>query len=123
VTEKELKLLRLALDPAAAPGEIENCAVMFVKSLRKRGVKAEELETKDVVVYRTWSSPNMQPSRPPKTKDWSEVTITWGKHKNKMLKQIPDDYLTWAANWIDSDDERKRKMSYLRMAIKKYLDI
>ena len=45
LTSIELKLLRLAMDGGAAPGEIAAGATKFVESLRKRGISAEELET------------------------------------------------------------------------------
>src|SRR5260221_4021267 len=43
-TEKEMKLIRLALDPAAQPGEISNAAIALIRAWRDRAVKPEELE-------------------------------------------------------------------------------
>lgn len=44
ITDLEQKFLRLALDSAAEDGEIRNASVMFFKSLRARGVKADTVQ-------------------------------------------------------------------------------
>lgn len=46
-TMKEQKLLRLALDPSAQPGEAENAWLALLRSLRSRHVRGYDLE-KDV---------------------------------------------------------------------------
>ncbi len=64
ITDQEKKLLSLALNDAAAEGEITNAAVMFIKSLRARGVKADAVNQAQVarpmpfpnVVFTTWSN-------------------------------------------------------------------
>ena len=42
-TQLELKLLTLALDKAAQPGEIRNSALKLIESLRRRGLRPESL--------------------------------------------------------------------------------
>jgi hypothetical protein len=42
-TDLEQKFIRLGLDSGALGDEVGNSAVMFFKSLRRRGVKPEEL--------------------------------------------------------------------------------
>jgi hypothetical protein len=44
LTELELKLLRLGLDPAAQTGGIQGCAIKLFASLRARGVSAHCFE-------------------------------------------------------------------------------
>ncbi len=62
ITDQEQKLLRLALNDAAAEGEITNAAVMFIKSLRARGVKADAVQQAPVqqmmphFSYTVWTS-------------------------------------------------------------------
>jgi hypothetical protein len=64
ITDKEQKLLALALNESAAEGEITNAAVMFFRSLRERGVKADTVNQSQVAratpfphfSYRVWSS-------------------------------------------------------------------
>ena len=41
--EREQKLIRLALDPGAAHGELQNAAMMVFKSLKARGIMADAL--------------------------------------------------------------------------------
>jgi hypothetical protein len=43
LTTIEMKLLRLALDRGAYAGESDNAAIMFVRKLRERNAKADEL--------------------------------------------------------------------------------
>ena len=45
MTDKELKLLALALNASASEGEIANSAVAFIQSLRKRGITFQDMGT------------------------------------------------------------------------------
>jgi hypothetical protein len=84
---KEEKLIRLALDAAAAPGEIENASRALVASLRARGVRPEvlitgsELETK-TAGEQTVSNPGA-------------VRMPWGQYEGLRLDQIDVKYLRW----------------------------
>ena len=44
LTDQEKKILALALDPAAASGEIHNCAVKLIAAWRKRKLVIEDFE-------------------------------------------------------------------------------
>jgi hypothetical protein len=84
LTEIEMKLLTLALDGGAYEGESDNAAIMFVRKLRARNVKADELfgeaghksASKAVVNY-------------------GNTKMTFGKYRNEMIKDIPINYLIW----------------------------
>ena len=41
--DREQKLIRLALDPGAADGELQNAAIMIFISLKNRGIMADAL--------------------------------------------------------------------------------
>jgi hypothetical protein len=75
--ERESKLLRLALCPAAKDGEIRNSAVALISSWRRRNVTAEQLlgghSARELAL--------------------SEAL---GRHKGKTLREIPTSYLRWA---------------------------
>lgn len=35
-------------------------------------------------------------------KEYEYTRMPWGKYKGRFLKEIPDDYIQWAANhWFD----------------------
>lgn len=79
----EMKLLRLALDKGAYPGESDNAAVMLVRKLRERNASADELfaqsnpkKSNNISVYGQWRMP-------------------FGKYKDELLMDIPTDYLLW----------------------------
>jgi hypothetical protein len=85
-TAVEEKLLRLALDEAAQPGEVCNSAVKFVESLRRRGVKAE-----------AFTRPLQPPELFPTKLDRARVLkMPFGRHRGRRLDVIEPDYLKWA---------------------------
>jgi hypothetical protein len=104
--EKTTRLLLLALDPQAAPGEVENAAVAFVRRLRSRfsdghaflAELADKAELPDVAnVY-------------------GAVKMPFGRHRDRRLRDIPPDYLLWVLDNCTNADP------YLRTAIRRYLE-
>jgi hypothetical protein len=79
-TEKELKLLNLALDSAAAEGESANSWMMLLRSLRQRGVDGYTIE----------SAINNQPIT---IYDAGNIVMPFGAYKGLALKSIPTSYL------------------------------
>ena len=79
LTEKEEKVLRLALDRAAADGEIRNSAAALISMWRNRGISAG-----DVLIPPPLTTP-----------DYGLCIMPFGKHKGKALKDVPPDYLEW----------------------------
>jgi hypothetical protein len=94
LTELEQKLLRLALDPAAQPGEIANCGKMLVDSFRKRGMTPDE-------IFGQGQAPSAF-SKP----DPGITVMPFGRHKGKMLKEIPPNYLEWLGDWLEVAGDR-----------------
>jgi uncharacterized protein (DUF3820 family) len=82
-TPLEQSLLRLALDPAAAQGEIFNSGAKLMLLLRRRGVGAAE-----VLQY---SVQNTEPG----PFRYGEVKIQFGKYKGLRLREIDPGYLRW----------------------------
>jgi hypothetical protein len=97
LTEIEMKLLRLALDKGAYEGEAENAAIMFIRKLRERNVKADELFAETPVLK------------------YGNETMTFGKYRNEMIKNIPINYLIWVLNNCANIDMN------LRAAIQKFV--
>jgi hypothetical protein len=97
LTPIEMKLLKLALDKGAYEGEADTAAVMFIRKLRERSVKAEDL---------------FKPSA--ETKYGSEK-MTFGKYRDKMIKDVPLSYLCWVL------DNCVNISSSLRLAIRNFL--
>ena len=87
LTELEQKLIRLALDPAAAPGEIQNCAIKLVEFWRKRGLTVEQVFGANgagaQLVQQYWAP------------DYGLCVMNFGKHKGKEFKDIPPSYFHW----------------------------
>jgi uncharacterized protein (DUF3820 family) len=82
-TSLEEKLLRLALDEAAQPGEIQNCAVKLIESFRRRQVTPESLIR--------------EPAEKVSKLDRARVvTMPFGRHRGRRLEVIEPDYLRWA---------------------------
>jgi hypothetical protein len=84
LTTIELKLLRLVMDGAAAPGEVANGATKLVESLRKRGISAEEIEL-------AFASRTVPPkyTRP----DFGLIVCPFKKHKDEQARDIDPSYL------------------------------
>ena len=114
--EKEMKLWRMALDPGAMKGEYENAIVLILNSLRARNFKPEEL---------SGTKPNSQqhyrPRQESKGTHWGTVKMPFGKYKGEMFQDIDIDYLHWVMGWVQEDDGRQQKFSWLVTSIENYL--
>jgi hypothetical protein len=90
LTPTETKLLHLALNKAAALGEIENSARMLIESLRRRDVQATDIE-------------QALSKEPAQTKrlvpDYGLRRMLWGPHKGKPLVDVPPHILRNAIRW------------------------
>jgi Putative quorum-sensing-regulated virulence factor len=78
---RERKLLRLALDRAAEPGEIRNAAVKLIESWRCRGVAVEHFDEKTATL--TIES------------DYARKIIGFGRYCGERIIDLPHDYLRW----------------------------
>jgi hypothetical protein len=112
LTETELKVLRLALDPKAIQGEWESAARRLFALLRKRLVTADEFGLNGSAARA--AIPRMQP-------DYGLTVMPWGKHKGELFKDISPAYLKWALEWIEEDPDRLAKMKNLADAIRAFL--
>ena len=94
----EEKLIRLALNEAAAPGEVENCAVKLFTLLRKRKVTPEQLiQTRGELV----------PTPPSEyAVYYGDIRLPFGKHRGSPISEVDPDYLTWFANNCQSRASR-----------------
>jgi hypothetical protein len=88
-SERAAKILRLALDPAAADGEWRNAAVMFVGILRQNGIAVDSF---------TDEPRHHRPPDPPWRSSGYAVRMPFGKHKGEPLDDIATDYLQWLIN-------------------------
>jgi hypothetical protein len=114
LTEKELKLIRLALNPGAADGEWSNAAVMFFRSARARSAGPEEFGGNGSSALVPFPVPPTQP-------DWGLTVFPHGKHKGELFKDMSPSYLSWYRGWILDDPERSKKMKNLAKAIEAFL--
>jgi uncharacterized protein (DUF3820 family) len=113
-TERELKLIRLMLDSAAAQGEVANASRMLVEALRARAVSAQDIEESlnkaAVPEYGHWAP------------DYGLCTMPWGKHKGHQFKDIPPSYFRYVKSWIeDPQGDRLPRMAALLSDIKAWL--
>jgi hypothetical protein len=118
-TEKEEKLIRLAMDRAAQPGERHNGAVMLLESLRKRGITAQQFITlsgptaTETPKYRGVHHNN---GRCPHCQgpDWGSYEISFGQHNGKTLRQIPLSYLNWCLRAMADNPNRADLLNAIR---------
>ena len=125
------KLLSLALDSAAAPGEVENAGHMLIKHLRKSGVKAGDflrgggtkVVERERIVYRDRVVEKIKivhvdrpvtSSAPPPPPD---ILMPFGKHKGVPVPEIDPSYLQWVLNNCDRID------TYLSTEIRRVLKL
>lgn len=113
---REEKMLALAIDPGSQPGEADNAAVAFFRSLRKRSITLEQLK-EGLGALNGSGAPPPVISQP----DFGTCVFPWGKHKGAMFMDIPPSYLTWAIDWIEEEEERAKKMKSLLENIKSFL--
>jgi len=114
LNDKERKLLALALDSAAQPGELASAALKLIEAWRKRGLRIEEFD-----------SQTPPPLASPK--DYGLCIWPWpvnrdGPYKGKNFRSIPPDYLARQLRWIQSDEKRFNQHQLLAFQIEKYLD-
>jgi hypothetical protein len=83
IDPKAIKMLALALDPAAHEGEIESAAIKFVRFCRERRYMLEAFFGKAL--------PNS---------DRATMMFEFGKYKGWPLDEIPTQYLEWAIDNI-----------------------
>jgi hypothetical protein len=86
--EKAEKLLRLGLDPAAHPGEVDNCAIALFRSWRARGIDAERVIMG--MVQATRAARDLMAAR--------GYVIGFGRFKGKSVAEAPAWYLRWIAS-------------------------
>ena len=76
-TPVEQKLIRLGLNPAAQPGEIDVCAIKLIASLRRRGATAEQLVAS--FTQATWRARELSAV--------SGYVIQFGEYKGKSRRR------------------------------------
>jgi hypothetical protein len=90
---REVKLLKLALDPGASSSEAEVASVKLIRSLRSRGVQATSM------------LPVLSASS-----GLGDVVIDFGKYRGRPLGQVPFDYLHWALSNVTNRPELVRQI-------------
>jgi uncharacterized protein (DUF3820 family) len=91
--EKEVKLWRLILDPAAEPGEVRNGAAALIASLRRRRVKPETILGDEHAMARSNHAAAVQRA---KTR-----VMPFGSNKGRQLGALPTSYLRWVLEESD----------------------
>jgi hypothetical protein len=106
-SDKKAKLLKLALDPAAQPGEISNSAAALIESLRRRHVDPHKVL-------------NSQDKEP----DYGLCIFPYGQHKGKEFRLIHHTYpgyLSYQLNWIQSTPDVRAKFRELAISLERFL--
>lgn len=80
LSQQSQKLLRLALNNAAAEGEWRTAAIKFISALRDNSVDADDL------IH--GCRPAKKPKNPP-------YFMPFGQYKGVSLAKIPTEYLVW----------------------------
>jgi hypothetical protein len=114
LSDKERKLILLAFDPAAQPGE----SVGAIRALAKQWIPKYEdghALIKELEGSQSQSRPNNGKTRTA-TNPYAEFRLGFGKHAGEPLKNIPADYLVWTLHNF------KQLWPETRNAIERYLD-
>jgi hypothetical protein len=101
-TETELKLLRLALNQASHPGEIDGAGRALIASWRKRGLNPDTVLGTGTLAI--------------KGNPYAATIFAFGKHRGKRLDEIPVEYLLWVLDHCD------HLWPQTRTAIQRFLD-
>jgi hypothetical protein len=88
LSELQQKLIRLALDRAAQPGEIANAAVKLIESWRAQGKTLEDLFGDNALAVQEAAQQYWAP-------DYGLCKMRFGKHRDKEFKDIPPSYFRW----------------------------
>lgn len=116
-TDKEVKLLAMALDKSVTEGEWKNAITLFGKSLRDRDISLEHMNGKPKQQQR----PFTQSAKPNKPTNWGTTEMPFGKYKGETLQDCDLNYLHWVLGWMSEDRQREQKFAWLIMAIENYL--
>ncbi len=119
------KLLSLALNHAAAPGEIDNAGRMLIGHLRKAGAKPDDLlrggtrvVVQERIVYRDRPVEKIvYRDRPGSAPPPPEIVMPFGKHKGVPVAEIDPGYLQWVLDNCDRLD------TYLSTEIRRVLKL
>ena len=122
LSDKEKKLLSLALDPAVQPGEMVNAAVKLIEAWRRRDVQVDDFEPKAIRGPMAERKAVVPKSRP----DYGLCKWPWprskeGPYKGKLFKEIPPSYLKGQLDWIRSDPDRANRFAELATQIEFFL--
>lgn len=110
LNERELKLWRLALDPAAGEGEIANAAIALLRSLRQRKVSAYDDHDVRNTFGGRYRTPPPSPTPPPSAARWytqsdwpGTIIMPFGKYAGWRLGEMDPDYLRWCVANLDQE--------------------
>ena len=98
-TDIEQKMIRLGLDPAAHPGEVDVCAVKLFGSLRRRGTTAEQIIQSFATA--TQAARDLSAAR--------GRVMTFGKYRGRSVGEVPPGYLRWALKTCDNMPHNLRR--------------
>jgi uncharacterized protein (DUF3820 family) len=101
-----LKLLTLALDPAAQPGEWATAGMKLIQSLRDR-----KLDGYNHGLKRKMGGDQNDPEVPKEIQEWpGSIIVDFGKHKGRKLAEIDPGYLRWYTENCDDGTGRNADM-------------
>jgi hypothetical protein len=114
LTDIERKLLALALDSAAQPGEMTGAAVKLIEAWRRRNVRIEDFDRVAAITPRR--------ERKFYKPDYGLCVMPWSqRYKGKQFKEIPPGWLKGQMDWIRSDPARSIKFAELATQIERFL--
>jgi hypothetical protein len=103
-TPTEQKLIKLGLNSAAHPGEVDNAGAMLFRSLRQRGVSAEQMIAS--YAQQTSAMRQLEAAR--------GRVVDFGKFRGKTVGEVPGWYLRWALkNCRDMSYNLRRAMTLM----------
>ena len=111
-SELEQKLLRLALDPGAQPGEIQAAAIKLVEFWRKKGLSMEDI----------LGPPNQVAAPQYYAPDYGLCVMPFGWNKGKQFKDISPGDLEKTLAWIRDNESKAQRFRSIAHQIEQFLN-
>jgi hypothetical protein len=105
-TDVEQKLIRLGVDPGATENEADACGMKLIRSLRRRGMRPEQIIRS--FVASTWAAKELSAAR--------GRVVDFGRYEGHTVGEVPPGYLRWALKTCENMSFNLRRAMQIMLA-------